>query len=365
MISDPDRSKAIELIDEAVASGARLREACREIGIRERTYYRWMKNMKEYGSYEDRRPHAEHPEPANKLSPEERQQVLDTVNDPKYASMPPCEIVPALADEGKYIASESTFYRILHEEKMQNHRGRAEEPHHRPLATHEATAPNQVWMWDITYLNGPIRGLFYYLYMIIDLFSRDIVGWEVWETEDSQHASELIKRTCLKQKHLTTQPLVLHSDNGTPMKGATMLETLYKLGITPSNSRPRVSNDNAYAESIFKTLKYRPNYQPKGFASLEEARIWVASFVRWYRYEHHHSGIRFLCPADLHEGRGQEKLEKRHDLYELAKELHPERWNGRATRNWTLPEVVYLNPVNESEKIRPEPIAPDQADNAA
>lgn len=290
---------------------------------------------------------------------------MDVVKNPEYASMPPCEIVPALADEGTYIASESTFYRILHEEKMQNHRGRAEAAQHRPISSYEATAPNQVWMWDITYLNGPIKGMFYYLYMIIDLFSRDIVGWEVWETEDSPHASELIKRTCLKQKRLTTQPLVLHSDNGTPMKGATMLETLYKLGITPSNSRPRVSNDNAYAESIFKTLKYRPNYQPKGFASIEEARTWVASFVRWYRYEHHHSGIKFLCPADLHEGRGQEKLEKRYNLYELAKVQHPERWNGRATRNWTLPEVVYLNPVNDSEKMESKSIDENQADGTA
>jgi putative transposase len=290
---------------------------------------------------------------------------LNVVNDPRYASMPPCEIVPTLADEGTYIASESTFYRILHEEKMQNHRGRAEAAQHRQISSYEATAPNQVWMWDITYLNGPIKGQFYYLYMIIDLFSRDIVGWEVWETEDSHHASELIKRTCLKQKRLTTQPLVLHSDNGTPMKGATMLETLYKLGITPSNSRPRVSNDNAYAESIFKTLKYRPNYQPKGFASIEEARTWVASFVRWYRYEHHHSGIKFLCPADLHEGRGQEKLEKRHNLYELAKVQHPERWNGRATRNWILPEVVYLNPINDSEKTELKSIDENQADGTA
>ena len=351
MISEPDRMEAIELIEEAVVSGARLRKACKELGITERTYYRWVGLHKEHGSYEDRRPLAEHPEPANKLSPEERQRILDTVNDPKYASMPPCEIVPALADEGIYIGSESTFYRILREEKMQNHRGRAEEPQHRPISSHEATAPTQVYMWDITYLRGPIKGLFYYLYMIIDLFSRDIVGWEVWDTESADNASELIRRTCLKQGRLSTQPLVLHSDNGSPMKGATMLETLYKLGITPSNSRPRVSNDNAYSESIFRTLKYRPNYQPNGFASIEEARAWCAEFVQWYRCEHHHSGINFLCPADLHEGRGQEMLKKRHDLYELAKELHPERWNGRATRNWTLPEVVYLNPVNESETL--------------
>lgn len=349
MISASDRENAVMLIAEAVSSGASLSAACKEIGITERTYYRWRDLFKTYGSYEDRRPVAEHPEPANKLSTEERQAVIDTVNDPKYASMPPCEIVPALADEGTYIASESTFYRILREEKMQNHRGRAAEPQQRPLSTHKATGPNQVWMWDITYLHGPIKGSFYYLYMMIDLFSRDIVGWEVWDTEDAEHASELVRRACIRQGRLTTEPLVLHSDNGSPMKGATMLETLYKLGITPSNSRPRVSNDNAYAESIFKTLKYRPNYQPKGFESLEDARSWCAGFVRWYRHEHHHSGIKFLCPADLHNGRGEVILKKRHDLYELAKEQHPERWNGRATRNWDLPDAVYLNPAQETE----------------
>lgn len=188
--------------------------------------------------------------------------------------MPPCQIVPALADHGEYIASESTFYQVLHEEKMQYHRGRSQEPgkHGKPTSYCSAT-PNQVWIWDITYLAGEVKGLFCYLYLIIDIFSRDIVGWEVWEEESADHASELIKRACIAQKRLTTTPLVLHSDNCSPMKGATMLETLYALDITPSNSCPRVSNDNLYSESIFKTLKYRPNYQPKGFGSVTEARI--------------------------------------------------------------------------------------------
>ena len=211
--------------------------------------------------------------------------------------MPPCQIVPALADEGTYIASESTFYRILHEEKMQNHRGRSQEPgkHSKPTS-YCATAPNQIWTWDITYLSGAVKGMFYYLYLIIDIFSRDIVGWEVWAEESAEHASELIRRACLAQGRLSTQPLVLHSDNGSPMKGATMLQTLYRLGITPSNSRPRVSNDNPYSESLFRTLKYRPNYQPRGFASIEEAREWCRKFVQWYRYEHHHSGITVGIP---------------------------------------------------------------------
>lgn len=350
MISASDRETAIQLISEAVTSGAGLWKACREPGISNRTYYRWKRLLKQTGAVGDRRPEAVHPNPKNKLSAEERQKVLDTVNSPAYADMPPCEIVSDLADKGTYICSESTFYRIMRQEQIDNYRGRAARPDRRKPTTHMATGPNQVWMWDITYLNGPVRGLYYYLYLFSDLWDRDIAGWEVYETEDAGHASEVIRRICLAQKKLTTQTLVLHSDNGSPMKGATMLATLYQLGITPSNSRPRVSNDNPYAESLFKTLKYRPNYQPKGFESLKAAREWVKLFVEWYRWEHHHSGIKFLHPGDLHEGRGEEILAKRHDLYETAKGLHPEQWNGRATRDWTLPGMVYLNPPQKSEQ---------------
>lgn len=245
------------------------------LNITERTYYRWIGLNKAHGTFGDRRVYADHSSPVNKLSAEERQKILDTVKEERFANMPPCEIVPALADEGVYIASESTFYRVLREEKMQNRRGRSTEPgkHSKPTS-YTATAPNQVWTWDITYLRGPVKGLFFYLYLIVDIFSRDIVGWEVWPEESAEHASELIQRACIAQKRLSTKPLVLHSDNGSPMKGATMLETLYALGITPSNSRPRVSTDNPYSESLFKTLKYRPNYQPKGFETLEDARDW-------------------------------------------------------------------------------------------
>ena len=331
-----------------------MNAACERIGITERTSYRWNGLDKTYHSCEDRRAYADHSNPVNKLTPDERQKVLDTVNEERFASMPPCQIVPALADEGTYIASESTFYRILHEEKMQNHRGRSQEPgkHGKPTS-YCATGPNQVWTWDITYLSGAVKGMFYFLYLIIDIFSRDIVGWEVWADESADHASELIRRACLAQKRLTTMPLVLHSDNGSPMKGATMLETLYALGITPSNSRPRVSNDNPYSESVFKTLKYRPNYQPKGFASIEEARKWCETFVNWYRYEHHHSGIRFLTPASRHSGRDEEILEKRHTVYETAKAAHPERWNGRSTRDWSNITEVWLNPDKEYEITDP------------
>lgn len=207
-------------------------------------------------------------------------------------------------------------------------------------------------MWDITYLNGPILGKHYYLYLFSDLYSRKIIGWEVWENENAEHASELVKRIYRDEKiymrNIKERQLVLHSDNGSPMKGATMLETLYALGITPSRSRPRVSNDNAYAESLFKTLKYVPDYQPQGFKTLDEARVWVRNFVNWYNNEHRHSGINYVTPEQRHNGEDREILEKRKEVYAKAKEKHPERWSGEI-RDWSFSEEEWLNPKQKKE----------------
>lgn len=167
------------------------------------------------------------------------------------------------------------------------------------------------YSWDITYLPGPAKGLYFYLYLILDIFSRKIVGWEVWTEETAEHASHLIRRTVMSE-NITRQnePLVLHSDNGSPMKRASMLETLYQLGITPSRSRPRVSNDNPYSEAIFRTCKYCPSYPAGGFANIKDARIWVKEFANWYNYKHCHSGIKFLTPYQRHSGQGEEVLEE-------------------------------------------------------
>ena len=275
----------------------------------------------------DQRPLAKRPQPANKLTEAECKAVLEVVNQPEFQSLPPSQIVPILADRGTYIASESTIYRILHKAGEQNHRGRSKAPSSKPKSTHCATKPNQVWSWDITYLPGPARGLFFFLYLILDIFSREIVGWEVWTEESAEHASQLIRRAVMAQ-NITRQevPLVLHSDNGSPMKGASMLETLYQLGITPSRSRPRVSNDNPYSESVFRTCKYCPSYPSGGFATLDESRTWVKEFVHWYNNHHRHSGIKFLTPHQRHSGQGEDIFEKRHQLYEAAKASHPERW---------------------------------------
>jgi len=349
-MTEPElRKQVMDLIAEAVKAGARLSIACDESEISTRTYNRWLKSFEECNEYIDRRTIAIHPEPHNKLSEMEVKQIIKIVNEPEYCNLPPSQIVPILADKGIYIASESTFYRILREAKQLAHRGRSKEPVKREISTHVATAPNRVYTWDITYLNGPIKGRHYYLYMISDLFSRKIIAWEVWEVESADNASELIQRAILAEKLTNREhPLVLHSDNGSPMKGATMLETLYKLGITPSRSRPRVSNDNPYAESLFKTLKYRCNYQPKGFESIEKAREWVQDFVEWYNNNHRHSGIKFLTPNQRHSADfGASILAKRDLVYKEAKLKNPNRWS-RQTRDWSIENEVWLNPEKVS-----------------
>jgi putative transposase len=344
MIPASDRQAAITLIEEAVQAGARERQACQELGLTQRTLQRWRR---EGSPLEDQRPHAVKRAPSHQLSEPEVQQIVEVINQAEFKSLPPSQIVPRLADQGIYLASESTFYRVMHKHQQQHHRGRSQKPTTRPLTSHYATEPNQVWMWDISWLQGPVKGVFYYLYLILDLYSRKIVGWEIWEEESSEYASQLMRRTVLSEQGVIRKsPLILHSDNGSPMKGATLLETLYSLGITPSRSRPRVSNDNPYAESMFRTYKYRPDYPLKGFGSRDEAREWTLRFVRWYNTEHRHSGLNFLTPNQRHGGQAEEIFEKRKQVYEAAKAKNPSRWSGNI-RNWHLNEKVWLNPEKD------------------
>lgn len=279
-------------------------------------------------------------------SAKERAQVLAICHEPVYASLPPSQIVPRLADEGRYIASESSFYRILREADEQHHRGRSRPP--RPAGEPPrlcAKAPCEVWTWDISGLPGPVKGLFFYLYLIVDLYSRKIVSWEVYECESADYAAEVVRRAVLAEGCID-QPLVLHADNGSPMKGETLLETWYRLGISPSYSRPRTSNDNPYSEALFRTCKYCPAYPARGFASLDEARAWMQQFVASYNHEHRHSAIRFVTPAQRHQSQDRAILAQRQRVYEQARERHPERWSG-AIRNWQPITEVWLNPSAE------------------
>ena len=347
MISPSNRALAVELIQEASQNGARLAKACEELHISVRTYQRWVAN----GEVKvDQRPLAKRPAPKNKLSEEEKEAILTVVTQEEYVDLPPTQIVPKLADKGTYIASESTFYRVLREEKMQHHRGRSHKPERRIPESHLATSPNQVWTWDITWLAGPVKGLYYRLYLILDLFSRKVVGWEVWEQEEAKHAETLVKKAVINEK-IKGAPLVLHSDNGSPMKAETFLSLLEKLGIKSSFSRPRVSNDNPYSEAMFRTLKYRPDFPHKGFSTLKEARKWARQFVYWYNEVHLHSGLNFVTPVQCHTGEHVAILEKRKEVYETAKAKHSERW-ARGTRNWTPHEQVALNPMRDEREIK-------------
>lgn len=330
----------IELIEEAVESKCRRTSACAELGLSMRTYQRWLRD--DGGSKADGRKGSRRTAPANKLSDDERRKILAVANSAEFASCPPSQIVPTLVDRGEYLASESTIYRLLKAEQQQHHRGRAKKPSKRVVTSHCATEANRLWAWDITWLPTGVRGLYFYWYMVLDVYSRKIVGQEVHVAESAELAALLLRKASLAEG-LAGRDVVLHSDNGSSMKGATMLATLEKLGIMPSFSRPRVSNDNAYAEALFRTCKYRPNYPSKPFDSVEEARIWTRQFVQWYNYQHKHSGLKFVTPAQRHDGQATVILQRREQVYEAAKQRRPERWSG-ATRDWKLKDEVWLNP---------------------
>ncbi len=346
MISLEDRTVRAQDIDIAHRAGARLERACAEVGITVRTLQRW----KAHGGLRtgDRRPTALRPTPAHALTAQEREAVLRVANEPRFADMPPARIVPALADEGVYLASESSFQRVLRAHGQTRHRGRAKAPRaSRPPTTHVATAPRQLWCWDMTYLPTEVLGRWFYLYLILDVFSRKIVGFEVHDTDDSVHAAHLAKRTALAEGiHAMKAKPVLHGDNGSTFKATTVLAMLHWLRIKPSYSRPRVSDDNPFVESLFRTAKYRPEFPAKGFVDLEAARAWARRFVHWYNYDHRHSGIRYVSPAERHDGRDHDILTQRHDLYLQARERNPHRWS-RQTRDWSRIDIVTLNPDRE------------------
>lgn len=349
MIPESMKQMAIDLIDEAVTWGARRHKACQVLGITCRTLRRWRRAE----TLQDKRKGAPRTCP-HALSDEEKETIVATCNLPQYQSLPPGQIVPRLADEGVWIASESSYYRVLAEHDQCHRRGRAKAPRNvsKPKAL-AAEIANQVWSWDITYLPTAVRGQFYRLYMVLDIYSRKIVGWEIHGEELATHAAVLIDKACRRER-IAKDQLVLHADNGGPMKGASMLATLQKLGIVPSFSRPSVSDDNPYSEALFRTLKYTPAWPKRPFQSLDEARQWVLTFVTWYNTEHRHSGIRFVTPQQRHEGTDTAILAARADVYEEAKANHPNRWRGRAVRDWTPIEKVWLNPDREPSAA-PEP----------
>ena len=336
MIPKPLRLQIRGWLAEAVEAGARYRRACAVIGLSARCVQRWRSD-----DIDGRCARVQ--TPVNAFSAAEVATVLATVNGPDYAHLPPTQIVPILADHNIYIGSESTIYRILRRERQLAHRRveRAPQPRPRPSPL-VASGPNQVATWDITYLPSDVRGQYFYLYAVLDLFSRSVVAWQVYERESQEHASALM-RDYVERERIAPGQLTLHADNGAVMKGSSLYATLQALHIAPSHSRPSVSDDNPFIESLFKTIKYRPQHLLKPFASLKDARAFADRLLTWYNTEHRHSMIRYVTPQERHEGRDVAILANRQQVFEHARLQHPQRWSA-GTRNWSRIEKVTLNP---------------------
>lgn len=343
MTSVVARQRLLELMKRACEAGARQGPVCALLGVSARTVQRWQDPVAggDQRMTPGRVPH-------NKLSVSQREGLLKVLNSGEYTDLPPSQIVPLLADKGVYLASESTLYRVLREAKQLGHRHAwCAKQHRRPRAL-KATGPNQLYSWDITYLPSEIKGVYYYLYAFMDIFSRKLVGWQVHESQRSEDGAALLK-DIYEREGVQRDQVVLHSDNGTPMKGVSMCSMMQTLGVMPSYSRPSVSDDNPYSEALFRTVKYAPQY-PEHFTSVAQARDYFEGFVQWYNEQHRHSGIKFVTPAQRHRGEDKALLSKRKAVYEQAKAQHPARWNGRDTRNWDRSETVHLNP----EKVKPQ-----------
>ena len=338
-----ERQALLALLTEACDAGARLGSACAQIGLSARTVQRWQQPATcDDGDRRVSSQRAAAP-PPNRLSDTERRAALALLNSDEFKDLPPSQIVPRLADQGRFVASESTLYRLLRGAGQLAHRcgERAPQQRSRPRAL-AASRPDQVYCWDISYLPTEVRGVYFYLYLFVDLFSRKIVGWQVYDSESADRAGQLLTDICARQQ-IVPQQLTLHSDNGAPMKGEAMLATLQRLGVAGSRSRPAVSNDNPFSEALFRTLKYRPRLPVKPLTDLLQARRWVTQLVHWYNHEHRHSEISFVTPHQRHLQVDQSLLKNRVAVYAAARDRHPRRWSG-ATRHWTRIEQVHLNP---------------------
>ena len=295
---------------------------------------------------------APRPTPARALSPDERQRLLDALHSERFVDQPPYEVYATLLDEGVYVCSVRTMYRIL--DAACEVRERRNQVTHPAYAKPEllATRPNELWSWDITKLLGPAKWTYFYLYVILDVFSRYVVGWMVAHQETATLANRLIHDTCRKQAIASAQ-LTLHADRGSSMKSRCVAMLLSDLGVTKTHSRPHVSNDNPFSESQFKTLKYRPEF-PNRFGSLQDARAFCAEFFRWYNNDHHHSGIGWLTPETVHCGRAPQVIEARQRVLDTAHLCHPDRFVRKAPVAPALPEAVWINPPQPTNQPTPE-----------
>ena len=281
------------------------------------------------------------PMPERALKPREKEQVRQVLNSEPFQDSAPREVYATLLDAGQYLCSWRTMYRILKEHQLV--RERRNQLRHPTYTKPEllATGPNQLWSWDITKLRGPAKWTYYYLYVILDVYSRYVTGWLIAECESARLAEQLIAQTCTKQEIVPDQ-LTLHADRGSAMKSKPVALLLADLGVTKTHSRPYVSNDNPYSEAQFKTMKYRPSY-PERFGSIQDARAWARPFFHWYNHEHYHSGLALLTPATVHYGQAQAVLERRQETLQAAYAAHPERFVRGVPRPPSLPMEVWIN----------------------
>jgi putative transposase len=325
-----------------------IQPACAALGVNRASFYRASKPDSEEAE-------PGRPRPPLALSAEEEQRVLDTLHSERFMDCSPYQVYAALLDEGEYLCSIRTFYRILERhDEVRERRHQRRHPNYTPPEL-LATAPNQVWSWDITKLKGPAKWTYFYLYVIIDIFSRCVVGWRVAHRESTELAKRLISQTCTRQ-NIQPDQLSLHADRGSSMTSKGVEQLLADLGVTKTHSRPHVSNDNPYSEAQFKTLKYRPDF-PAQFGSLEDARAFCCTFFDWYNPDHYHSGIALLTPASVHNGQAATVVDKRNQVLQAAFEHHPQRFKNRRPTAQPLPEAAWINPPSEPA---PQEEAPHQ-----
>jgi len=330
------------LIEETHSEGARYSKICHLLGISRRTLERW----KGIG-IKDKRKGAPK-KVVRKLSEEQERAILITCNSLIYRDQNPYEIVPDLLNQGSYLGSVSTFYRVLRVVDQVHHRSNSNvNRYHAKPPERRAIGSNEVWCWDITWMARDVKGLFYYAYVIIDIFDRSIVGWAIHEHEEVAHSQALFTETM--RKHQVSH-IAVHADNGHPMKGISLMAFFQQLEVKVSHNRPRTSNDNPYIESWFKTMKYKASY-PHCFASIEHAREWMAAFVNWYNHDHQHSRIGYVTPYQMRSGEAVALFAQRNETMQSAYQQYPERWGSRALKVWQAPQEVVLNPDSAENRL--------------
>ena len=327
----PARGALVSAVEKA-AMDLGVEPACKAMGVSKATYYR--RTRPRHG------PHQKRAQP-RELSEDERAQVLAVLHEPRFADQAPAEVYATLLDEGRYLCSERTMYRVLAENaEVRERRDQLRHPDH-PVPQVHASKPNELWSWDITKLHGPAKWTYFYLYVVMDVYSRYVVGWMVAHRESATLAQKLFAETCQRQGIAPGQ-LTVHADRGTSMTSKPVAFLLADLGVTKTHSRPHVSNDNPFSESAFKTLKYRPDF-PDSFGSIEDSRSFCGDFFAWYNHDHHHAGLALLTPADVHFGRAPARLAARAAVREAAFNLHPERFVRGQPAGQRLPNEVWIN----------------------